>query len=348
MFRKQFLLVLLTLVFSSVPALAYVVEPVQVDPSFQDFVVGPGKTDLEISPGQNKVIEVTVANRTGKDREFEIKFSDFVGSGDLTSPIIFTSEKGAYSLRDYLTVPEKKFFLKNGERARIPVSVKIPLGAEPGGRYASVLVSTITPIDKNDNLPGAKSGVPLITQTGTLIFVNVPGNVKTEGRLATFKTSHKSGLYSYSREVVFDIVFENTGRIHLSPSGTILVKNIFGNEVRRIELGSWFSMPQAMRLREVNLVPSAKDNIFMFGRYTALATISRGYNNLTDEKIISFWVLPWKWLVLIVFILAFIIFLIRLLVRWMRGHLVIQLKADTLADSNSTPDNKINTPPSVS
>ncbi|MBU1613370.1 hypothetical protein KKC87_02985, partial [Patescibacteria group bacterium] len=51
----------------------------------------------------------------------------------------------------------------------------------------------------------------------------------------------------------------------------------------------YFVMPDSIRDREVVL-----DRPFMFGRYKAELSLNRGYNNLTDEKTITFWVLPWK------------------------------------------------------
>jgi hypothetical protein len=318
-FSWSLVLSVLLLALALPASAAYPTETIQTDPNYLDFVVGPGSTALEIAPGRSAVLEVMVSNRTGKDREFEIKFSDFVGSSDLASPVILTTEKTVYTFKDYLSVPEKKFFLKNGARARIPVTVSVPAGAEAGGRYASVLVSTVTPVEKSPVGSGeTKGGVPLITQTGTLIYVRIPGEVKTEGSLTDFKTNRFWGIYSYGKNVLFDLIFTNTGKIHLRPGGQIAVKNMFGQEVRIIDLETWFVMPGAVRLREVKLVQDEKkDDVFMLGRYTAEAKIVRGYGTEVDTKKIAFWVLPWPLLLLTLIIILFLIWL----VRWLLSHL---------------------------
>ncbi len=50
----------------------YPTEPLLGDAVYGDFVVGPGKIEVEIEPGQSKVVQMTVANRTGNTRTFRI------------------------------------------------------------------------------------------------------------------------------------------------------------------------------------------------------------------------------------------------------------------------------------
>ena len=52
-----------------------------------DFVVGPGKSELTIEPGQSKRVEMMVTNRTGDTREFQFEIEDASGSTDPTTPV---------------------------------------------------------------------------------------------------------------------------------------------------------------------------------------------------------------------------------------------------------------------
>lgn len=337
-FRLLVIVFLLNIVFVA-PVKAYDIEPIQIDPSRQDFVVGPGRTELTINPGEDRVIEIMISNRTGLDREFEIKFEDFTGSYDLSSPIVFTNEKGATTMKDFLSVAKKTFFLRDGYRARVPVRVSVPEGAEPGGRYASVLISTLTPVEKNELSGGERQGgVPLITQTGTLVFVTIPGEIKKEGRITEFYTQNKKQFFSSPKDVVFNLIFENTGRIHLRPYGSIVVRNILGQEVRNIEVSTWFAMPDSIRLREVNLVSDpASDQPFMFGRYLAESKIFRDYDNLYDVNTLVFWIIPWKILLIIFLIILFVVLIIGLLIRYISSHFEIRPKIkDDLPSSEPT------------
>src|SRR5680860_241389 len=303
-------------------ALAYPIEQIQLDPNKQDFVVGPGKTDLILKPGESRVIEITVSNRTGSDREFKVEFEDFVGSNDLSSPVVLTNDGGVNTMKGYLSVTEPVFFLRNGERSRVPVTITMPADAEPGGRYVSVLISTLTPLKKVEKEAGtAQGGVPLITQVGTLVFITVPGDAKIGGSLVDFYTKLKNTFFSYGREVIFDFVFKNTGNLHLNPYGTVSVKNIFGQEVKNLEVESWFAMPNALRLREVGLVVDPKkDDNFMLGRYTAEAKIFRGYGDGYDTKSLVFWVLPWKLLLVILLFIILLLLSVRFVVKYISTH----------------------------
>src|SRR5574343_157718 len=111
---------------------AYTIETIpNPDEVFGDFVVGPGKVELEMNPGETKVVNLMVTNRMGDDRIFNLDIEDFTGSDNPESPALLLGDaRGPYSLKDYLSVPEKKFELKQGQRAVIPVTVFVPADAE--------------------------------------------------------------------------------------------------------------------------------------------------------------------------------------------------------------------------
>ena len=60
---------------------AYKVENIDVaNAQYQDFVVGPGKVEIEIAPGESKTSLITVSNRTGGKKSFHLEVEDFTGS----------------------------------------------------------------------------------------------------------------------------------------------------------------------------------------------------------------------------------------------------------------------------
>ena len=85
------------------------------------------------------------------------------------------------------------------------------------------------------------------------------------------------------------MVIDNTGSVHTSPSGTIVITNFIGEEVGAIELAPWFVLPQSVRTRELSW-----DRELLFGRYQAELTIDHGYDTPTESLTYAFWVLPWK------------------------------------------------------
>ena len=271
-----------------------------------DFVVGPGKVDVSIPPGESQTVEMTVANRTGMRRQFKITVEDAQGSTDTNQPIILLGdEHGPYTMKDYVSVPQMTFELNDGERARVPVTISIPPDADPGGHYGSVLVQTLTVEETNSKGTNAAPRSAIISRIGTLFFITVPGNVKHEGVLKRFSTIPEQQIFQ-SGPVHFGIFFENTGDIHLAPYGEVRITNMLDEEVGFLELEPWFVLPKSQRLREI-----VWDRDFLFGKYTATARINRSYDDVVDTKAYTFWVLPWKIVLGAFAVLFIIIFVIR-------------------------------------
>lgn len=289
------------LVLLPVSVFGYQIENIDVSNVVnKDFVVGPGKTEVELKPGEQKIVNILISNRMGDTRIFNLDVEDFVGSKNPQETVVLLGDdRGPYSLRDYISVPEKSFELKNGERATVPVKISVPSDAQPGGLYGSVLVSTAS-----KNTAGV-SGSAIISRIGTLFFVNVPGEVKSDGELVEFSTASNKKLYGKG-PIDFRLLYENNGSVHLNPYGQISITNMFGEEVGRIEIEPWFAMPQSLRLREVSW-----DRPFLFGFYKATAEINRGYEDIIDSKTLTFWIIPWHIIVIALVSIAVLVFAVR-------------------------------------
>lgn len=283
--------------------LPYQTETLLGDGVFGDFVVGPGKIEVTINPGETKTVEVTVSNRTGKSRFFEIVAEDAKGSTDPSqSVVLLGDDRGPYSMKDYVHVEAPRFELPHNTRARIPVTISIPADAEPGGLYGSLLVSTVSTEAREGDQNGTAPQSAVVARIGTLFFITIPGGVEKDGSLKDFSTVPPQSVYQ-SGPLSFGLLFENRGSIHLAPYGEIRIRNFFNEEVGFVELDPWFVLPQSERLREITW-----EREFLFGRYTATAYINRSYDDVIDEKTFTFWVLPWKPLVggfVIIFLVIF-------------------------------------------
>ncbi len=290
-----------------VEALWYKLEKLTGTVDQGDFVVGPGRVEVELKPGQSAVYEISVANRISDDREFKLTTEDISGTADGTRAMVFLGEEdGPYTVKDYISFPKESFTLDLGDRARIPVTITVPADAEPGGYYGGVLVSTI----KDDGMEdGASARSPIVARVGTLFFITVPGEAVKMGEtkqmsLLGAKQWYEKGPFKFS------ILYENTGSVHLNPYGEIRIKNIFGEEVGFVELEPWFVLPKSLRSRDIEW-----NRELLFGRYTATALVNRGYEDIVDEVAVTFYVLPWK-VILPIFLMVFlIIFSVRFFLK---------------------------------
>lgn len=276
--------------------------------TMNDFVVGPGKVEVTMKPGETRVVEVQVTNRISDDRKFKIEIEDAVGTIDASRAIQLLSggERGPYSIQDFVSVPGYEFTIDLGQRAYIPVTISIPPNTEPGGYYGSVLVQTLHTSSAEDAQGQITPRSPVISRIGSLFFITVEGERNVGGELKEFSLLDNKMWYEQG-PVNFGILFENTATVHLNPYGELSITNMFGEEVGYIELEPWFVLPKALRLREIEW-----DREFLLGRYTATLQLNRGYDDIVDEATVHFWVLPWKIVVGTFASIFIVLFLIRL------------------------------------
>ena len=285
---------------------------------YGDFVVGPGKTEVELAPGETRSFELTVSNRVGRSRIFTVSEEDFKGSNDPGQTVtLLGDDRGPYSLKDYIHVATTSIALQNGYRAHIPVVISIPADAEPGGLYGSIIVGTVSDQEPVDASGGAVPTSPVITRIGTLFFVRVSGPVFTDGKMTSFSLSDGRSIVWDASSIKFNILYKNTGNVSVNPYGVITVNNITGSPVTTLQVDPWFAMPQSTRFRQLEWKPP-----FLFGRYVAHASINRGFGSTVDEMELVFWVIQWK---IIATVLAILIVVITLF-RWVFSRFSIVSK----------------------
>ncbi len=265
-----------------------------------DFIVGPGRTAIELLPGESRTFELSVTNRISNDRLFELVVEDIAGSQDPNKSITVLGDVvGPYSIRDYISFPNNTFALGLGERARLPVTITIPRDAEPGGYYGAIFVSTLRTDAATAVANTAQS--PVIARIGSLFFITVPGAITYESSLKDIALIPHKAWYE-SGPITFGITIENLGSVHIVPAADISITNMFGEEVGFLEVEPWFVMPKSLRTRTVEWNREA-----LLGRYTAEIRVARGHGEPIDTTTIVFWVLPWK-IIGGVFVIIFVFF----------------------------------------
>ncbi len=164
------------------------------------------------------------------------------------------------------------------------------------------------------------------------------------GEIASFQTS--SPWYEYL-PAEFDIAFKNTGKIHLVPFCEIFIGQGKNTEIASVTIneGGGNTLPGSVRtykaqwddgfivrepVKEDGAVKKDekgnvvyKDNIywdkltkFRIGRYTAnlVLVYNNGQYDVPLENQISFWILPWKIILITIFFISILLFGLRSLV----------------------------------
>jgi len=252
-----------------------------------DLVLGPGKSELFLSPGEVGVKELKITNRTGNPLQISVDIEDFTGD-NLNSTKLLGNDRGPYSLRDYIKPEKSNFILAHGEKANLIVDINIPKDAEPGGLYGAAIIRADKVIQNNPDgkVEGTKGQVSLSTRLASLFFVRIKGDAKEEGQLKSFLTDKK---FYQNGNVNFSILYENTGRVHLNPYATIEITNLLGKKIDSLDVAPWFVMPGFSRDRTVQW-----NKTLALGRYTATLKLNKGYgDNITEAKT-TFYIIPLK------------------------------------------------------
>lgn len=252
---------------------------------FDDFVVGPAKTDIVVAPGENKSFYLTVTNRLGVAKEFTVSFEDIAGSNDPAKGVtLLGADTGPYSLRDFVSLPVEKIVLEHGEQARIPVRISLPESAGPNGRYGSVVVSIVSEKAADADV-APRSAV--VSRIGSLVLVSTPGEKELSSSLEHFGTVGDKVWFARG-PIELAVLYKNSGNTHVTPYGEIRIYNMLNQEVGAADIEPWYVLPQSSRLREITWNKSP-----LLGRYTAVLTLYDGYTDVPVSATTVFYVVNW-------------------------------------------------------
>lgn len=291
---------------------AYTITNTKVDPA-NDFILEPAKVDVSLDIGSSTIKNVTITSRIKGTTSFKVEVEDMIGTKDPNQPIILLgSEKSPYSFKDYLVPDVDEFKLDFGQKISIPVKIAIPKNFSPGGYYSALLI-TNQPSKEDLESGGART----VSRVGAEFFIRVKGEAKVEGKLSDFNIARSDDVNKTAKSLftsgpfLFQVLFENSGNVHLAPYGQIEIKNIWGGTVGQTKLDAYFSMPNSLRYRSVEW-----SNDFMLGRYTATLKLNRSYDQKIDTQTIAFWVIPWKILLVVFGVILFIVICVSLFFRF--------------------------------
>lgn len=262
------------------------------------FSLAPAKIELVLDPGSEARGRVTVINQLGREAVFEAEVQDIVGSLDPTVGFeLREGEESEFSLKNFVSISPKQLTIADGQSGIFEFTIQLPKTISPGGRYGGVLVSPV----RGEATGG---GASLRSRLGSTILLRIRGEANEEGQLKKFETINQKRFYFFEQPE-FQILFENSGNVHLNPSGEVRFSNFLGAPVGKIPVSGWSVLPESARTKVLSSpVPLA------FGFYSASLALDRGYGGLIDRASLSFFSFSWPSLVLLLALLFLIIFLV--------------------------------------
>jgi len=262
------------------------------------LTISPPIVELDLNKGDVVSQNVKIMNDSGADVTYYLAVQRFIAAPSGDGAPEFIEENASIGLASWMELPFSKITVKARETLEVPVVVRVPNNASPGGNYAALFIGTEPPTAEG-------SQVGLTQRIGTLFLVRIAGQVRESATVTQFKTDAKS--YS-SLPVKFSATIDNIGNVHIKPAGNIVIRNMFGRKAAVVPFNDKGGniLPDSDRTfdsvwtKTYEELPKAttfwakyqeqKDN-FAFGKYTAELNAAYGSNKAL-KQVTSFWVFP--------------------------------------------------------
>lgn len=301
------------------PSLEAAAESTQ--PGAQALEIAPPVINLSADPGETVTAEINLRDVSDGQLIVTGEVNDFTAGDENGTPKILLDddELSPYSMRDWFG-PINQLLLEPREIKKLPVQISVPADTAPGGYYA-VVRFTGTPPD----LDG--TGVSLSASLGALIFMQVNGDAEEGLEIEEFTTQASNGAVTslfQSAPITFVERLKNTGNLHQQPSGQITITDMFGRKVATINvnLPPRNILPDSIRKFEQSLDSSVIGNKILFGLYKAELKVTYGTDQQTVTSSLSFWVIPYMLIAIIVVGLIVAFIGLRFLIRRYNRHII--------------------------
>ncbi len=305
------------------------------------LTISPVRIELIGDPGAVVKGELMLINEQEGTRTFYSSFGNFEASGETGTPSFVEGLEGLATWIETVS----QVTLAQDEKQEVPYTIQIPLDADPGGHFAAIFWSTFPPQTKE------KGGVSIGAKIGVLILLRVSGEIEEGGRILEFSTEDKQKFFS-ALPVQFVYRFQNGGDDRIKPEGEITIKNMFGrtSAVLSANKSEGNVLPQSIRKFEMTWEKEdGKDsskqetvddkkgfftglkrewNNFAFGRYKAILNLKYGVAREKAQESFSFFIIPWRILSIVLFILAVLAFLFIVGIKRYNKWIIAKAKAE--------------------
>lgn len=308
----------------SSPSASPIVTPAPAAIEPVNLTVSPISVNLVTDPGQLATTSIKIRNNSESPEFLTLRLATFTANASGDAPIIRDFENNDPT-KEWLSFSEESFRVSAGEWKTIQLSFSPPESAALGYYYA-VLVERQT---ETIAAEGASviSGVPAI-----LVLTEVRSPLaKKQLELVSFTATKR--LYEYL-PAEFKVVIKNTGNIQTLPIGDIFIDGQRTNDISIMQLNPAKGMilPGTQRTYTVNWNEGfpkfvsernelgeeetklewdfSQADTFRIGKFTAttLFVYDDGERDIPTESSVSFWVIPWRLIGIILLILLLDLF----------------------------------------
>jgi hypothetical protein len=302
----RFILAAIVAMTSLVPFAASAVTPAPTGPG-GGMEIAPVLIEISAKPGQSVTTSIRLRNVTKTPFVVTPHMDDFIAKGENGEPQVLADGKYAEtgSMSRWIASPGDVLLEPNVFKT-VAVTINVPKNAEPGGHYGVIRFAP-------DQAQGTgKTGVSISASVGSLILLTVSGKVKESLSYLQFKAGTKSGPMSFFEKgpITFTQRVHNDGNVHEKPTGQVVILTSSGRKVAGLPINE----------KGGNILPGSarafteqwKTNA-MFGHYTATAHLAYANGKTLESPVVSFWIIPFKLIGLILLGLLILFGVLKLL-----------------------------------
>jgi len=286
------------------------------------LTTSPLPISLKAKPGETVETDLRVRSSGTETEHLKVGLMKFSAFGEEGKPNLKEREAGD-NYFDWVKFSKTEFDAPPNEWQSIKMTIALPKDAAFGYYYA------VTFSRANPKAPEVQSETAVRGGTATLVLLeaDVP-NAKREVSIEEFQVEKRTYEFLPAR---FNVKLKNSGNIHTAPTGTIFIKRgdkqvatVNVNDTKgnvlpassRIFKSEWSEGFPAYRLKETdgnvilkNGQPTydlewdlSKLKHLRFGKYNATVVMvyDDGQRDVPLEATVSFWVIPWRLIVLVV------------------------------------------------
>ncbi len=242
---------------------------------------------LRGNPGETIQKTIRIKNTSQKPVRVTSSAIDFIIGEDGQTPVPISSaddQANRWSLASWITLVPNTQVLQPNETRAINLVIDIPQNALAGGHYAMITHQpdfNLSPTTTDKAQPNTVTGVN--QRVGTLVYLVVNGDINEDVMIREFKFPDFSEL----GPIPFSFTLENLSDVHIRPNMKVEIKNIFGQTVTNIPVETRNIFPLSSKEFQ-----GLWDQIWGYGRYTAILSVTYGDHGKTTIATTHFWFFP--------------------------------------------------------
>lgn len=241
---------------------------------------------------------ITIQNLSDDSIKLDILFKPFTASQNQNGEPNYVSISNEYSLLFKNTQildqenPIQNLSLYSQQEKKLYLQIDIPENQKDKDYYFSIqFISKPNIVNDNSNYSQILAGI------GMNVLMSL-GKEKANAVLQEFSSPVLLG----KGPVPFTLKIKNTGEHFIAPQGLIVIKNVFGQIVGKVDL-----MPTNILKDSTRLIKPVWNESFLLGAYTANLNIAISEQGPIFTKSISFFAMPSKAIIILLASLFFIL-----------------------------------------